>query len=207
MSSSSTGAARHPHLEGFSLDAQVAIAAGERDALEHLCRYVARGPIATERLSLDERGRILHRLARPWSDGTTHVAFSPLAFLERLAALVPRPRTHLVTYHGVLGPAASWRDEVIPPPPEDEAEASAEKTAPPLVPVPRPRRIDWAELLRRVFALDVLRCERCGGHRRVLATVTAPAAIRAILEHLGLPTTAPELAPSRAPPGLPFGNA
>ena len=45
-------------------------------------------------------------LTHPWSDGTTHIAFEPLVFLERLAALIPRPRTHLVTYHGVLLPAA-----------------------------------------------------------------------------------------------------
>ena len=41
--------------------------------------------------------------------------FDPLTFLERLAALVPRPRTHQVTYHGVLAPAAAWR---APPEPE-----------------------------------------------------------------------------------------
>jgi len=29
-------------------------------------------------------------------------------------ALVPRPRTHLLTYHGVLAPAAEWRDWIVP---------------------------------------------------------------------------------------------
>gem|GEM_PF-5125939 len=33
-------------------------------------------------------------------------AACPLAFFERLATLVPKPRTHLLTYHGVLAPAA-----------------------------------------------------------------------------------------------------
>ena len=39
----------------------------------------------------------------------------------------------------------------------------------------------WAELLRRVFAVDVLRCDRCGGRRRLIATVMRPSAVRAIL--------------------------
>ncbi len=39
---------------------------------------------------------------------------------ERLATLVPRPRVHLVTYHGVLAPASPWRDMVIPSPPGTE---------------------------------------------------------------------------------------
>jgi hypothetical protein len=45
-------------------------------------------------------------LRRTWSDGTSAIVFEPLAFLERLAALVSRPRAHLLTYHGVLAPAA-----------------------------------------------------------------------------------------------------
>jgi len=190
------------HEEGFSLHANVSIPAHDRAALERLARYVARSPVANERLSLDERGRVLLELTHPWSDGTTHLAFEPLVFLERLAALVPRPRVHLVTYHGVLAPAASWRDEVVPPP-------SIEEDSPePLFPIPRarPRRIPWAELLRRVFAIDAFRCP-CGGRRRVLAAITQPGPICAILRHLGLPHTAPQLAPSRAPPTLPFEPA
>ena len=38
------------------------------------------------------------------------IAFDPLDFVSRLAALVPRPRAHLLTYHGILAPAAEWRD-------------------------------------------------------------------------------------------------
>ena len=34
--------------------------------------------------------------------------------MERLCALVPRPRRHLVTYHGVLAPAAGIRQWVVP---------------------------------------------------------------------------------------------
>ena len=41
--------------------------------------------------------------------------------IERLVALVPRPRKHLVTYHGVLAPAAGLRPRVVPRV-EEEAE-------------------------------------------------------------------------------------
>ena len=36
----------------------------------------------------------------PWRDGTTHLVMSPLEFLQRLAALVPRRRLHLIRFHG-----------------------------------------------------------------------------------------------------------
>jgi len=59
-------------------------------------------------------GRIAYDLRRPWSDGTSRLLFEPLAFLERLSALVPPPRAHLLTYHGVLAPASALRAAIVP---------------------------------------------------------------------------------------------
>ena len=65
-----------------------------------------RRPLSNERLSLDGDGLVVHELKRPFRDGTTHCLFEPLDFLARLAALVLRPRTHLIRYHGVFAPNA-----------------------------------------------------------------------------------------------------
>ena len=51
---------------------------------------------------------------------------------------------------------------------------------------PLSRRWNWAELLQRVFAVDVLACPRCGGHMRVIATIDDPLVVRRILTHLGI---------------------
>jgi hypothetical protein len=67
--------------------------------LERLCRYAARPPVATERLSLLADGRLLYGLKHRWHDGTTHVLFEQLELLEKLAALVPPPRFNLVRYY------------------------------------------------------------------------------------------------------------
>jgi len=64
----------------------------------------------------------------------------------------------------------------------------------------RQRRLTWAELMRRVFAIDVLRCDGCGGSRTIIAAITQPEAIRAILICLGIPTAAKRQHPPRAPP-------
>jgi Putative transposase len=42
----------------------------------------------------------------------------PLEFMERLAALVPRPRLHLIRFHGVLAPNAKLRSKIVPAPAE-----------------------------------------------------------------------------------------
>jgi len=60
--------------------------------LERLARYAGRPPLAAERLSVLDDGRLLYRLKQRWRDGTTHVIYEPLELIERLAALVPPPR-------------------------------------------------------------------------------------------------------------------
>ncbi|MPZ44485.1 MAG: hypothetical protein GEV05_13975 [Betaproteobacteria bacterium] len=39
------------------------------------------------------RGQVVLPLKSAYRDGTTHIVMSPLEFMQRLAALVPRPRT------------------------------------------------------------------------------------------------------------------
>ena len=72
---------------------------------------------------------------------------------------------------------------------DSTAAVRPETNTPPAV--PRPRRLAWAELLKRVFAIDVLACPRCGGRTRVLSVPPPPDAARAILECLGLESRAP----------------
>jgi hypothetical protein len=54
---------------------------------------------------------------------------SPLAFMQRLAALVPRPRLHLIRYHGVLAPNAKLRARVVPQQPPAPGHAATEVEA------------------------------------------------------------------------------
>jgi hypothetical protein len=51
--------------------------------------------------------------------------------------------------------------------------------------------------MRRVFAIDVLECPRCGERMRILAAIYPPKATRAILECLELPSRAPPVAPAQ----------
>jgi hypothetical protein len=72
----------------------------------------ARGPLSLERLSALPDGPLAYRMKRPSPSGQTHLVLPPVAFLRRVAVLVPPPRANLVRYFGV--PAASrshrgWR--------------------------------------------------------------------------------------------------
>jgi hypothetical protein len=78
---------------------------------------------------------------------------------------------------------------IVPTPSPADAQAAA----------PFSRRWPWARLLRRVFAIEVLVCERCGGPRRILGAVTEPHAVRRFLAALGLA--------AQPPPGRPVPAA
>ena len=101
-------------VEGFSLHANVRVAANDRDGLEHLTRYLARPPVATDRLTLLPDGRAALRFKRPFADGTEAVVFTPFELIERLLPLIPRPRKHTIRFHGILAPAAGHRSKVVP---------------------------------------------------------------------------------------------
>ncbi len=178
---------------GFSLHAGVRCGEHQRKALERLCRYITRPAIANERLERDGAGDVVLQLKSPWRDGTTHLRMSPLDFMQRLAALVPRPRLHLIRFHGVLAPNAGLRAAVVPGPAQDTSGPSDEHAH------GASAHIGWARLLKRVFDLDLEHCPQCGGEFRIIAAIEEPALIVKILTHLGLPARAPPRAPARAP--------
>jgi uncharacterized protein YbaR (Trm112 family) len=151
-------------------------------------------------------------MKRRYSDGREVLHFAGETLLLRLIALIPPPRTHLVHYAGIFAPRARGRDAVTGARRSDgPVSASSAKSLDHLprvdlatlcrTPGPshptRARRLDWATLLRRSFALDVLACPRCQGPMRLISVVESPAVIGKILAHLGL-----SVAPARAGPRL-----
>jgi len=177
-------------VQGFSLHANTQVPAHRRDQLERLIRYTARGAVSLERLTQDANGDLLYTFTHPWSDGTTGIRLSPMELLEKLAALVPLPRMHLVRYGGCLAPHSHLRGATIPTPRQQGMADEALDTGSP--------RWSWARLLKRVFALDMARCPFCQqGTLRIIAAMTHGEVIRKILRHLKLAVDPPPIAPAR----------
>jgi len=78
-------------VSGFPLHANPQGPAYQRDQLERLMRYTARGAVALERLADDAQGDLVDTCTKPGSDGTTSMTLAPLALGEKLAAIVPLP--------------------------------------------------------------------------------------------------------------------
>ena len=148
--------------------------ADQRKELEHLCRYITRPAIANERLKRNRAGQVVLQLKSAFKDGTTHIVMSPLEFMQRLAALVPRPRLHLIRFHGVLAPNAK-RSEIVPSPPEQATAPACDHAQ------GAPARLSWARLIKRVFDIDIEHCPNCGGSLKIIAAIEDPPVIVRIL--------------------------
>jgi Putative transposase/Transposase zinc-binding domain len=190
---------------GFSLHANVRCGAEEREKLEHMVRYIARPPVAMDRLHRRRDGLITYRLKKKFRDGTEQLLFSPLELLEKLAALVPRPRAHITRYHGAFAPHSKARHKIVKgrsgkdatSVTEDAGSETKEKTE---------SRMSWAKLLNRVFNIDITQCQFCRAEVKVLAAVLEKTAIEKILNHLRLPTEPPVIHPARPPPQASFDD-
>jgi hypothetical protein len=190
-------------VNGFSLHANTAVKTHQRDRLEQLIQYIARGPLANERLEITPEGKVKLRLKTAFSDGTTHLLFTPGEFIEKLVALIPPPRSHLVRWGGVLAPNSPFRKLITLKPevkkgfqfgePCDRYSEDNER---------KKKNHSWSKMLARVFKIDVTKCPDCGGEMALRAQLTEPDSIRRYLKHVGLDPDPP----ARAPPKIVWGE-
>ena len=226
--------AAYAHGGGFSVDAGVRIEAPDRAGLERLLRYCARSPFAMDRLK--QRGAdLVYRCGKGHTEPlqsdkySGELVLTPLELINRIAQLVPPPRTHRHRYYGVLAPNSPLRaavtamaqaEQVVAPVVHGcvaDAACTASGSAPsvpgvpgvgavhqpepPAKPKPRPpSHYLWAALIARIYEVFPLLCPMCGGQMRLTAFITFSAAIHKILEHIGVDPEAPRIIPARGPP-------
>jgi hypothetical protein len=215
---------------GFSVDAGVLIEAHDRAALERLLRYCARPPFAMDRLR-KERNALVYRCAKqhsePGSDKrgakVDELHLTPLELIDRIAALVPPPRTHRHRYFGVLAPNSPHRaavtalatsaqpakQVVVQTEPAATGEGAPgvaplghaiSPTPEPAPPKRAPAHYLWAVLIARIYEVFPLLCPLCGGQMRLIAFITEGTQIRKILDHIGVDSEPPHISPARGPP-------
>lgn len=163
---------------GFSLHADTAVHGNDRQGLERLCRYGARGPIAESRLRRLDDGRYEYAPKKG-----TAFTLTAEALVRRLVALVPPAKLHLTSFHGCYAPHSTLRplvtgvESITPPAPAPAASVNK--------PAKKSPRFDWATLHQRTFGTDVLLCH-CGGRRSIRAVHSTRATAEERLTALGV---------------------
>jgi hypothetical protein len=102
-------------------------------------------------------------LKTPYREGTracpalsgTHVIFEPLDFIPRLAALVPKPRVNLTSFHGVFAPNSKYRARVTPAKRGRGGRPTTTADPEERTPAERHTAMTSAQRLKRVFGIDI----------------------------------------------------
>jgi hypothetical protein len=178
-------------VNGFSLHANTSTNTLARDSLRKLVEYISRGPLSNERLEITESGQVKLKLKTAYSDGTSHLLFTPGEFIEKLSAIIPPPKT-LVRWSGIFAPGSPYRKRVVLKP-EVKKGRSPKSTCTEDIPL---KNSSWSKMLAKVFRIDVTKCQHCQGDMAILAAITNRSEVARYLKHLGIEHEAP----ARAPP-------
>ncbi len=176
-------------VNGFSLHCNTSTNTHARDRLERLIEYIARGPLSNERLEITSDDKVRLQLKSPWRDGTSHLLFTPHEFLEKLAAIIPPPKSHLVRWGGVFAANSTLRKMIVIKPEEKKGfEFDGSKA----------KRLNksWSRMLARVFKIEVLKCA-CGGTLTPLGAVQDISEARRYLKHVNMDYNPPPRGPPR----------
>jgi len=157
-----------------------------------MIQYMARGPIANERIEITSIGNVKWRLKTQFSDGTTHLLLSPLEFLEKLSVLIPPPKSHLIRWGGCFASHSPYRKRLVL-----RAEAKKGFDFDNANDGNKTKNHSWSRALARAFKIDVLKCEVCGGSLVPLVILRDSAQMTRYLEHVGLDSRPPARAPPR----------
>ena len=139
-------------------------------------------------LPLGSHDNVEVKLKTPWSNGTTHLIFTHSEFIEKLIALIPPPWFHMVRYFGIFVSNAKFRETVLP--------GFDGKKKMPKQPKKK-RSIKWADLLKRVFDVDVTKCQKCGGLLKLIDILMPSPELTQLLRQLNLNPDPPPRLPAK----------
>ena len=139
--------------------------------------------------------------------------FTPSEFIEKLCALIPPPKAHLVRCvsaepareKGVFAPNSKYRKEIVLKPDihkafqfrDDEIDSERPKNYRCVSAEPAREK----KVLKHVFKVDVMVCQKCGGEMTALAAIKDHCEVRRYLRHIGLDSDPPARAPARSVQG------
>ncbi len=197
---------------GFSVDKSVALDAGDTAGLQRVAAYMIRCPFSLDRIiSVSDDGKVVYRAEKadcqpfpalgddklPRGVSRNFEVFDPLDFIAEIAQHIPDPGKQLVRYYGWYSNKARGRRVKT----EADQTVAGEGIAVDDEDTPYRKlcRMRWSALIKRVYEIDPLLCQKCGGRMRIVAFIEKrdqSDVIERILKHCGMW----HRSASRAPP-------
>ena len=90
--------------------------------------------------------------------------------------MVPKPCVNPTRFHGIFAPNSKHR-ALVTPAKRVKGKKTAEKGCSKKSTAERRKAMTWVQRLKRVFNLDIEKCERCGRHVKVVSCIEDPEVI------------------------------
>jgi hypothetical protein len=151
------------HASGFSVNGQVFLPVGDQERIGRLCRYMARPPLAFERIAYDRNtGQVTLFKHKKDPLGKRQIAcqIHVLDLLLRLRNQIPPKGTHAQRYYGFYSSKARGQ-RMKEESPLRIQEAKRKKV----------KNKAWAVMIRQVWEVDPLKCPRCTGTMKLIAFI------------------------------------
>ena len=169
---------------GFNVHSRVR--AQTKMEAERVGKYMIRPLLSLQRLSFQEKqGKVSYRYGK---EGEEEERMDYLEFIARVTSHIPDMGQVTVRYYGLYANAHRGRVR--------KSEDRAHK----LLIIEEGWKIPkrgWAEMIRKVYEVDPLRCPQCGGTMKLIAFITDYQAVDRIINHLKLTFTAAKPPPAR----------
>ena len=190
------GASRAIHGAGARSDGR-----GPSEPFNQARLRVATGDRVLYRAGKDRSGRSAIRPFPAWASPALRTGakrnfevYDPLDFLAQITQHIPDPNRHLVLYYGHYSNRSRGKRRLAAEAAEMLAAAAMAGRPPSPPPAPDPpdppdlarlrmqARSRWAALIKRVYEVDPLTCEKCGGEMRIIAFLTREEDVRRVLK-------------------------
>jgi hypothetical protein len=164
---------------GFNVWLGDTIYADESSARQFISGYIDKNPVENDKIKISGDGIT-------YQHDSTHLSiakFDPLELLATLSAHIPNKYEQTIRYYGYYSARTRGKRRKV---------ANDDETII-LDDIDKPKSINksWAALIKRIYEVDPLTCEKCGGTMRIIAFITDWCEIQKIIKNLKLPNFHP----------------
>ncbi len=177
------------HNSGFNVHNQVWIKPEDEKGIENLSHYVIRNTFSNSKIQyVEETATVMYRSKMSHGKNKKNFqVFAPLEFIAAISQHIPEKSFQLVRYYGWYSnrmrgdrkkqdlaaqcPDQTADDQII------DIRSCQSRRIPPLM---------WRECIKKIWEVDPLVCEKCGGEMNIVSFIYERAVIKKILVHLHL---------------------
>jgi hypothetical protein len=168
---------------GFNVWLGDAIQADDDNARLFISSYIDRSPVTNDKIKISDNNIT-------YQHDSTHLGnadFDPLEFLATLSAHIPNKYEQTIRYYGYYSARTRGKRRIVA---KDDETIILDNTD-------KPKSINrtWASLIKKIYEVDPLICEKCGGEMKLIAFITDWNELQKIIALLKLPNFHP-------PPGI-----